>query len=153
MTARIFVSLLFYAALAGSCTLSEQEPPPLVGPSELSVSILVAATPDVLPTDGRAIAVLTVTVRDAYGIPIRNRSLRAEILQDGAPVDLGALAARNLLTDSSGRAATTYTAPAIHGDLDTGTTVDIGVTPVGTNAVNAVVRTTTIRLVPPLPVR
>ena len=153
MTARTFVSLLFYGALAGSCTLTEQQPPPLVGPSELSVSVSVAATPDVLPTDGGSSAVLTVTVRDAYGIPIRNCSLRAEILQNGAPVDLGALAARSLLTDSSGRAATRYTAPAIHGDLDTGITVDIGVTPVGTDAVNAVVRTTTIRLVPPLPVR
>ena len=152
MSARVVIPLVFSTALAGACTLSDQQPPALVGPSELSVSVTVAATPDLLPTDGRSSAVLAVTVRDAYGIPLKNCSLHAELLKDGAPVDLGVLGARSLVTDSSGRAATTYTAPEIHGD-HTGTTVDIGVTPVGTNAANAVVRTTTIRLVPPLPVR
>lgn len=153
MRTRTAIAAALCAALGTSCSLQEQHAPALVGPSELSISISVAATPDVLPTDGASRAVVTAAARDAYGIPLSNLSLRAAILEDGVAVDLGALSAHSLVTDSSGRATVMYTAPAIHGQQDTGTTVDIGITPVGTNYANAVVRVTTIRLVPVVPVR
>ena len=129
--------------------MKEQEAPPLTGPSEFSTSISVAATPDVLLTDGGSQALVAITARDATGAPLRQVSLRAEIRVSGTPIDFGTLSARNLVTDSAGRATLVYTAPLITGGLDTGTLVDIGVTPVGTNFANAVTRTTSIRLVPP----
>ena len=39
-------------ALASACTMKDQEPPPLTGPSELGQSISIAVNPDVLPQDG-----------------------------------------------------------------------------------------------------
>lgn len=137
------------AAIAASCTMKDQGAPPLTGPSEFSTSISVAATPDVLPTDGGSQALVTITAFDANGAPLRNVSLRAEIRVNGTPADFGTLSARNVVTDSAGRATLVYTAPFIQGGVDTGTVVEIGVTPMGINFANAVTRTTSIRLVPP----
>ena len=153
MRRRAAIAAALCAALSASCRLEEQHPPALVGPSELSVSISVAATPDVLPTDGGSRALVTAAARDAYGIPLPNLSLRAAILKDGVAVELGELSARSLVTDAAGRATVMYTAPAIHGQQDTGTTVDIGITPIGTNYANAIARLTTIRLVPVMPLK
>ena len=153
MRARIVAAVSLGTALCGSCTLSEEQAPPLVGPSEASISISLAATPDVLATDGASRAIVTATARDAYGTPLPNLSLRAEILQSGLVVKFGTLSAHNLVTDGSGRATATYTAPIVHGEEDTRATVDIGVTPIGSNFANAIVRTTTIRLVPVVLIR
>jgi PKD repeat protein len=140
--------LALCAALAASCTMKNQEAPPLTGPSEFSTSISVGATPDVLPTDGGSQALVTITAFDANGAPLRNVSLRTEINVNGTAADFGTLSARNVVTDANGRATLVYTAPLIQGGVDTGTIVNIGVTPVGTNFANAVTRTTSIRLVP-----
>lgn len=145
--------LAFCAAAAVSCVLKEEEAPPLTGPSEFSTSITVGALPDILPTDGRSKSLITVTAHDAQGIPLRNLSMRADTLLNGLSADLGSLSARSVVTDASGRATLAYTAPAIDGELDTGTRVEIGITPAGTNFANAVTRTTTIRLVPSVPLR
>jgi hypothetical protein len=67
--------------------------------------------------------------------------------------DLGTLSAHNAVTDSTGRTTVIYTAPAIDGDLDTETRVEVAVTPIGSNFANALIRTTTIRLVPSVLVR
>ena len=60
-------------------------------------------------------------------------SLRSEIFVGGVRADFGSLSARNLVTDSDGRATLVYTAPAAAGGpaVDTGTIVDIVVTPIG----------------------
>jgi hypothetical protein len=141
------------AVLSGSCTLKDQSAPPLVGPSELSISISLAAIPDILPTDGGSRSTVTVIARDAYGRPLRNLTLRAEIRVHGVAADLGTLSAHNAVTDSTGRTTVIYTAPAIDGDLDTETRVEVAVTPIGSNFANALIRTTTIRLVPSVLVR
>ena len=136
------------AAVAAACTMKNQEAPPLTGPSEFSTSISVGATPDILPSDGGSQALVTITAYDASGAPLRNVSLRTEINVNGTAADFGSLSARNVVTDANGRATVVYTAPLIQGGVDTGTIVNIGVTPVGTNFANAVTRTTSIRLVP-----
>ena len=136
------------AAITASCTMSKQEAPPLTGPSEFGTSITVGATPDVLPTDGGSQSLVTITAFDSNGSPLRNVTLRSEIQVNGVLADFGTLSARNVVTDSSGRASVVYTAPLIQGGVDTGTVVDIGVTPMGSNYANAVTRTTSIRLVP-----
>ncbi len=131
------------------CTMTEQSAPELIGPSEFATSIVVSAAPDLLPTDGRSQALVTIQASDAQAAALRNLSLRIDTRVGGTIVDFGTLSARSVVTDASGRARLVYTAPLIVTDTDTGAIVDIGVTPAGTNFANAVTRTVSIRLVPP----
>ena len=134
-------------ALAG-CVLREDETPPLTGPSEFGQSIRVSASPDVLPTDGISASLITVTARDAYGRPLRGLSLRGEVTANGVVVDLGRLAPQNVVTNPAGLAHLTFTAPLVAGRADTGSVVDIAVTPAGDHYAAAIARLVSIRLVP-----
>jgi PKD repeat protein len=138
-------------AASASCTMKSQEAPPLTGPSEFGTSIVVTVSPDVLTLDGASQSLVTVTARDGSGNPVRNLSLRAEIAVGGVRADFGSLSARNLVTGSDGRATLVYTAPAAPAgpSVDPNTTVDILVTPLGTNAANSATRLASIRLVAP----
>lgn len=145
---------LTFAALASlvvaGCTMKSQEAPPLTGPSGLATSIELTATPGILSQDGASQAVVVVTARDANGQPIRNLALRAEILSDGVRADFGTLSARNIVTGADGRATFVYTAPAAPAvAVDTGTIIEISVTPVTGNFANEVSRSVQVRLVPP----
>ncbi|HWP98920.1 MAG TPA: PKD domain-containing protein [Vicinamibacterales bacterium] len=140
------------AVLAAGCTVSKQEPPPLAGPSEQALSLVVSATPDVLPQDGASQAVVTALARGTDGRPLANVSMRAEIRLDGIPVDFGQLSARTIATGADGRASVVYTAPMPPIDpVDEGTVVQIAMTPIGTNydVTSWAVRAASIRLVPP----
>ena len=135
--------------LAGGCTLSDQDPPPLTGPSELAQSIVIAVSPDVLPQDGASQSFITVTARDANAQPIRNLTMRTETQVNGTPVDFGTLSARNVVTGSDGRATLVYTAPPSPAVApDAFLLVDIVVTPFGSDFNNSSQRTASIRLVP-----
>jgi chitodextrinase len=135
--------------LAGACTLSDQDPPPLTGPSELAQSIVIAVSPDVLPQDGASQSFITVTARDANAQPIRNLTMRTETQVNGTPVDFGTLSARNVVTGSDGRATLVYTAPPSPAVApDAFLLVDIVVTPFGSDFNNSSQRTASIRLVP-----
>jgi PKD repeat protein len=137
-------------AIAG-CTMKEQEPPPLTGPSEFATSLTVTVSPDVIFQDGASQSVVTVNARGANGSPLANISLRAEIVVDGVATDFGSLSARNIVTDSNGRATLVYTAPASPAGpiVDEFRLVNIFVTPLGNDFGNAAARVTTLRLVPP----
>jgi PKD repeat protein len=130
--------------------MKSQDTPPLTGPSELGTSITVTVSPDILTQDGSSQSLVTITARDSNGKPLRNLSLRSEILVDGVHTDFGSLSARNLVTDSNGRATLVYTSPAAPAGpaVDAGTTVSIAVTPIGSDFGNSVARVATIRLVP-----
>lgn len=145
------VALLLGLTLAStSCTISEQEAPPLAGPSEYGQSIVVAVSPDILTQDGASQSLVTVTARDANGSPIANLSLRGEIVVSGVAADFGTLSARNVVTGSDGRATFVYTAPrASMVAVDEFVIVEILVTPIGTNFDNSNARRASIRLVPP----
>lgn len=137
-------------ALLAACTVHKTEAPALTGPSELGTSITVQVTPDVLTQDGASQSLVTITARNANGQPIANLPLRAEILVNGAIADFGTLSAHNIVTDSSGHAQLTFTAPPAPAiNVDNGTIVQIAVTPTGTDFANANARTADIRLVPP----
>jgi large repetitive protein len=138
-------------AVAGACTMKSQEAPALTGPSEFGTSVTVSVSPDVLTQDGASQSLVTITARDPNGAPLRSLSLRAEIAVEGVRADFGSLSARNLVTDSAGRATLVYTAPfaGTGAGVDTGTVVDILVTPVGTDFGNSTPRFASIRLVPP----
>ena len=139
------------ATVASACTMKSQDAPPLSGPSEFGTSISITVSPDVLTQDGASQSLVTITARDSKGAPFRNVSLRAEIAVAGVRADFGSLSARNLVTDSAGHATLVYTAPAATqgGAVDTGTVVDILITPIGSDFNNSVPRIASIRLVPP----
>ena len=135
--------------LAGACTLSDQDPPPLTGPSEFAQSIVIAVSPDVLPQDGASQSFITVTARDANAQPIRNLTMRTETQVNGTLVDFGTLSARNVVTGSDGKATLVYTAPPSPAvSPDDFLLVDIVVTPFGSDFNNSSQRTASIRLVP-----
>ena len=150
-------SLKQWAALAAvvltasACTMKEQDPPALTGPSEFGQSISISVTPDILQQDGASQSVVTITARDGSGKPIVNLPLRAEIRVNGSPVDFGTLSARNLVTGADGRATLVYTAPPPVPGLaavDDFTIVDIGITPLGGDFGNSATRLASLRLVP-----
>lgn len=130
--------------------MKSQDAPPLTGPSEQGTSIVVTVTPDILTQDGSSQSLVTITARDSNGKPLRNLSLRSEIQVNGVRTDFGSLSARNLVTDSNGVATLVYTSPAAPAGpaVDTGTTVNIAVTPIGSDFGNSLPRLATIRLVP-----
>ncbi|MEO6235892.1 MAG: PKD domain-containing protein [Vicinamibacterales bacterium] len=149
MNSRLALGILSATLLAGACTVKKQEAPSLTGPSELSTSITISVSPDVLSQDGASQSLVTITARDSNGQPLRNLPLRTEITVNGFVTDFGTLSARNLVTDANGRATAIYTAPAApQVSVDTGTQVQIQVTPSGTDFGNATARFASIRLVP-----
>ena len=136
-------------AVAGACTMKNQEAPPLTGPSELAQSIAISVSPDVLPQDGASQSFITVTARDANSQPIRNLTMRTETRVGGLPVDFGILSARNVVTGSDGRATLVYTAPPSPAvSPDSFLVVDVVVTPYGVDYNNSNPRSAAIRLVP-----
>lgn len=146
---RFTLGILGAAILLGACTVKKQETPALTGPSELGTSITITVSPDVLRQDGASQSVVTIVARDNNGQLLRNFSLRAEITVNGIVTDFGTLSARNLVTDTNGRATAIYTAPASPAvSVDAGTLVQIQVIPAGTDFGNATPRFASIRLVP-----
>ena len=131
------------AMLAAGCTISDSQPPPLAGPSEMSLSLALSANPDVLSQDGGSQSVITIDARDHNGQPVANTLLRLEI--EGG--DFGSLSARSVVTNSTGRASFTYTAPP-GSPTDAGSDVRIRVTPSGTDASASIARIVEIRLNP-----
>jgi chitodextrinase len=130
--------------------MKDQDAPPLTGPSEFAKSITVSVSPDVLSQDGASQSLITVRAAGPNGEPLRNESMRVEILVDNTPVDYGLLSARNIVTGSDGRATAVYTAPAAPSvAVDSFTVVDIVVTPTGSDFNNSSTRRAAIRLVPP----
>jgi PKD repeat protein len=133
-----------------ACTVHKTETPPLTGPSELGTSFTIQASPDVLTQDGASQSLVTVTARNNNGQPVPNLSFRADISVGGVITDFGRLSAKNLVTDGSGRATLVYTAPPAPALIvGNGTTVDIQITPIGSNFDNTNPRFASIRLVPP----
>lgn len=139
--------VLLIMVFAAGCMMSDTQPPPLAGPSEMSLSLTMTANPDVLSLDGSSQTLVMVEARDANGQPAANVPLRVEILADEQNIDFGTISARTLVTGSNGRASFTYTAPA----FVTGTipTLQLSVTPTGSDAANHIRRLISVRLVPP----
>lgn len=146
-----YAAVLAALALASGCTMKKQDAPDLTGPSEMSTSITVTATPDTIPQDGAAQSVIAVVARDVSNQPLANLSLRVDVVVDGKFAnDFGRLSARNVTTGPDGRASVTYTAPqSVFGDATPEEYIRIYVTPVGTNFDNANARSVSLRLVAP----
>jgi PKD repeat protein len=148
MTKYITRALVFIAAtVAAGCTMSDNNPPPLAGPSEMSLSLTITASPDVLSLDGASQTLVTIEARDSNGQPAANVPLRVEIIADGQFIDFGSISARTLVTNSNGRATFVYTAPSfVNGTIPD---LQLSVTPTGSDASGHVRRLVAVRLVPP----
>ncbi len=139
--------LLVAAVLAAGCTVKKSTPPALAGPSELGLSLSMAATPDVLTQDGQSQSVVRILARDATGAPVPNLTIRLDL-----SANVGSLNTKSAVTGGDGRASVTYTAPAVvdPSGLGSDLLIQILATAVGTNAANnATPNSVTIRLVPP----
>ncbi len=141
------VLVLMTAAVGTACTMTDIDPPPLAGPSEMSLSLVLTANPDILSLDGSSQTLITVEARDTNGQLVPNVPLRVEILADGQVTDFGSISARNVVTGSNGRAMFTYTAPSFVGGAIP--RLQLSVTPTGTDASTHVDRNVTVRLVAP----
>ena len=143
------------AATSFGCTMKSQDTPPLTGPSELGLSITLRTQPEILVQDGSSQSLITITARDSNGKPKKDQSVITEIFVGGVHADFGSISARNLVTDANGEARLVYTAPALPSgpQVDTGTIVEIAVTPLdrlGTGGFgNSTTRFAAIRLIPP----
>ena len=138
---------------AAACVQDRALPRPFVGPSELALSLQLAAVPDVLPLDGIARSVVSVLALDGRARPVPRLPLTLQIVASGELQDFGTLSARSVVTGPDGRARFSYTAPRVSanpaGQPDPGTAVTIRVTPRAEDHANALARVVAIRLVPP----
>src|SRR5215213_8533988 len=92
------VLVLMTAATGAACTMTDTVAPPLAGPSEMSLSLAIAANPDVLSLDGSSQTLITIEARDTNGQLAPNIPLRIGILADGHETDFGTVSARTLVT-------------------------------------------------------
>jgi PKD repeat protein len=149
MASRSRVLFLVAVVAAAGCTTKKTEAPPLSGPSELSLSLSIAANPDTLTQDGQSQSTIVVRARDANAQPVASLPVRLEIVVNGAVQDFGRLSAKNVSTGGDGTASVVYTAPASVDSVDRSTSVAITATPVGSDATGQTPRSITIKLVPP----
>jgi PKD repeat protein len=138
------------AVAASACTLQKTAAPDLAGPSELGLSLAIAADPSTLTQDGISRSRITITARGPNGEPRSNIVLRAEITVNGVAFDFGRLSTRNPITSTDGIATVTYTAPDTVGDsVDNFTIVTIFFTPAEGDHRSSQARSIDLRLVPP----
>ena len=131
-----------------ACTLTRTEAPPITGPSELALAIVLQATPDVLSQDGTSQATVAVAALERIRAP--GCRTRSSSRHHGARrgTDFGRLSARSLTTASNGRASVFYTAPEPVPGSAGQTIVTIRITPLMGDARSHVPRAIDILLVP-----
>lgn len=148
-----YLRLLALALLSvgvGSCSVEETTAPPLAGPSEFALGLVVHAAPDSILQDGVSQSFITIEAKGPDGRPVRNVGLRLAMQVDGTAVDFGKLSTKSTTTDDNGLARVTYTAPPKPAEsTGLGTLVTIVVTPVGNDYRGAYDRVVDIRVIPP----
>jgi PKD repeat protein len=97
--------------LAGGCVVQDAPTPIPTGPSTLSTSVSVAASPITLFQNGVDSSTITVTVTDANGRPVAT-DLSSSLEVAGVASDFGSVTPRVVRSDAStGKAQFIYTAP------------------------------------------
>jgi hypothetical protein len=149
---RTLALLISAVALVAGCSVKDAPAPSPTGPSELSLALTMAATPDTVTQDGSSQALVVVVARDVTGRAVANVPLRFDVMKDDKIVDYGVLSTKTGLTGGDGRASVVYTAPATPlvspTPVSTPSTVSVLATPTGANYANSVPRSVEIRLVP-----
>jgi PKD repeat protein len=129
-----FAALALIAVSATACGVDNQEPPSLIGPSGFAQSVVLSASPDLLPRDGSSQSTITVLVRNESGQGVAGQRVRV-----GASA--GTVSQSEVVTGGDGRATFTLTAPPAG---STGNSIDVFATPAGADQANAVTRTLAI---------
>ncbi|HET9702624.1 MAG TPA: PKD domain-containing protein [Vicinamibacterales bacterium] len=146
-TSYSLIAAAMMVAVIPACTVSDVDAPAPTGPSSFAYSISLEATPDVITQDGVSTAQIRVRARDANGLEVNGRPLRAAIIVDGAVQDFGMLSTKQPVTGQT----FTYTAPPPSpiANAQNAETITIGVTPVDQGDFRGEhARTVDIRLVP-----
>jgi len=119
------------AMLLGGCMMQNQSAPAENGPSSFGFALTMTAVPDRLPRDGSSQATIHLNFRDGQtNAPLTQRRL---ILATTA----GTLSVGEVVTDASGNAAVTLTAPSLNTPVSS---VAVSAAPVGSNVDNSVVQ-------------
>lgn len=160
--------VLTVVAVAGAisvagCTVSQTDVPMLTGPSTSATSVTVTANPDLImmgqssSSMGQS-SVILIRVLDEAGQPKKSQAVRLDTFVGEVKEDCGQLQSRTLTTDSNGQATTLFTAPGTPAPMPGCTgfvpgspgadTVDVRVTPVGTDARANTGSSTSIRMIP-----
>ena len=116
------VAALGVALAMGACGVDKKSIPALGGPSELSISLKMSATPDVLTADGFSTSLVQVQVFDQNGQTVAGRAVLLALSDASRQfADLGTLysptgsllraAEATVVTGSNGVATAVYTAP------------------------------------------
>ena len=138
--ARMRGAVVLAASLwAVGCTLDDGDAPGLMGPSEFGLSVTATATPDLLVRDGVSQSVVVLTVRDAQNRPVAGQRLTLGVTPSAARLSVA-----EVVTDASGQATFTVTAPPA--SALAGGSVQIFATPVGNQSGGSVPRTIEIFL-------
>src|SRR5262245_46063955 len=111
MTRRGVRFVLAGVLLTSACNVHETVAPPLAGPSELALSLVMSATPDHVTQDGASSSTIAITARDPNGKPLPNVELRFDISVNNQLVEFGSLSTKTAFTNGSGRATVVYTPP------------------------------------------
>src|SRR4051812_12576883 len=148
MASRFRALFLVSLVTAAGCTVKKTEAPDLSGPSELSLSLSMAANPDTLTQDGSSQSQIVIRARDANSQPVRSLPVRLDIVVNNVVQDFGRLSAKNVVTGGDGTVTVVYTAPEKVDSVARQTTVAITATPVGGDATAQTPRSITIKLVP-----
>lgn len=148
MAIKKLITFAVLTVAVAACTTKKTEPPALSGPSVFGTALVVTASPSLLPQDGQSTSQIVIQAHDGNNQPVRNLSLRADIVVGGTVTDFGQLSQKSTATGSDGRATITYTAPPPVDNVDRQTVVSIAVTPLTGDARADTARTVDIRLVP-----
>ena len=136
---RLFTAIL-PALWLGGCMMQSQSRPAETGPSSFGVALTMTATPDRLPRDGSSQATINLNFRDGMtNAPLTQRRI---VLSTSA----GTLSVAEVVTDASGNAAVTLTAPSLNTPVSS---VAVSAVPVGSNVDNAVVQFVRVGLLGP----
>lgn len=107
MKLRFFTAIVAAMGLAG-CMVQSQNRPAESGPSSFGAFLTMTAVPDRLPRDGSSQSTINMNFRDGQtNAPLKQRRI---ILSTTA----GTLSVGEVLTDDSGNAAVTLTAPSLN---------------------------------------
>ncbi|HET9195288.1 MAG TPA: invasin domain 3-containing protein [Vicinamibacterales bacterium] len=120
---------LLIAGSVAACTES-QEPPSLTGPSGLSQTLTLSASPDRIAHNGSAQSVVTLTMHDGAGQPLSGQRV-------SLGTSSGTLSHADVVTGTDGRAAFIVTAPALSVPAED---ISVFATPFGTDAGAALTR-------------
>ncbi len=144
--ARRRAGLCALALALAACGLDKQSIPGLEGPSELSISFLMTATPDIVTADGISTASIQVLVRNPAGQPISGQGVTFSIADgSGNFADIGTLSSTTATSGSNGIAQVIYRVPA-RTDATANRFVEVAARPISGDARGQLYRTVTIEL-------